>query len=318
MKFLNDNKSQKPLWMLLIYTVLTMYYFGTVVMTFFVCYPQFQKVHEHFILLMQVFNSHMISVCYLPAFMMLVSSFLPLLFPHKAFPKPAIFISIAFALISVATTFFVVLPVHQLLPSVGFNESLVQKLTTICIWFQIIPAGIQVLIVMGVVNRLLGDTRPLARWLFIVVLFLEFFTWGTSFVDEFVNFPVYLTVGAKDWLGYRTGIPMSVFFGVFLIPGFLPLLLLIPTFWHRPKGIPRRLVTIALLSILWIFVITATYFVPHIQAPLDKGYSEPLIRDILTYSFPLRGTAGLTLFITMALMLFKAALYANENNKITA
>jgi hypothetical protein len=318
MKFLNDNKTKKSLLALLIYVVLTMYYFGTVIMAFFVCYPQFEKVHEHFTLLMEVFNSHMIWVGNLPAFLMLASSFLPLLFPEKAFPKPAIFASIGLALISAGTTFFVVLPVHYLLPTLGFSDAIVQKIHTVCIWFQIIPAAIQVLIVIGVVNRLLRDTRPLARWLFMTVIFLLFFTWGTSYIDEFVNFPVYLTVGVKDWMAYRFGIPQGVFFGVFLIPGYFPLLLTIPMFWQRPKGIPRRLVTISLISILWIFIITAIYFVPHIQAPLDKGYAEPLIKDILRYSFPLRGTAGLVLFITAGLMFFKAGQYKIQNAKTTS
>ncbi|MBC7687790.1 MAG: hypothetical protein H7211_06380, partial [Aquabacterium sp.] len=250
MEFINksENKSQKPLWLLLIYLALTMYYFGAVVMTFFVCYPQFEKVHEHFTMLMEVFNSHMIWVVYLPTILMLVCSFLLLLFPYKAFPKPAILASIGSAILSAATTFFVVLPIHHLLPSVGFSEAIVQKLTTACIWFQIIPAAIQVLIVIGVVNRFLGDTKPFGRWLFMVVMFLLFFTWGTSYIDEFVNFPVYLTVGTNDWLAYRFGISTAVFFGIFLIPGYLPLILTIPMFWQRPKGIPRRSVAILLLS----------------------------------------------------------------------
>ena len=311
------NKGEKitlrQLWLLTIYLALTMYYFGSVVMTFFVVYPQIEMVHEHFTLLMDVFNSHMFWVFHLPAGLMLICSFSLLLLYNKSFPKPAVFASIVLALISVLTTFLVVLPIHHLLSAIGFNQTIVKKLHFVCIWFQIIPATIQVLIVIGVVNRFLRDTKPFSRWLFMVVMFLVFFTWGTSYIDEFVNFPIYLTVGMKDWLAYRFAIPTGVFIGIFLIPGYLPLLLTIPMFWKRPSGIPRRSVAILLLSILWIFIITAVYFLPHIQAPLDKGYAEPLIKDILKYSFPLRGTAALVLFITVGSMFLKAGQFNLED-----
>lgn len=90
--------------------------------------------------------------------------------------------------------------------------------------------------------------------------------------------------------------------GVFLIPGYLPLLLAIALFWRRPQGIPKYLVVIFLLSILYIFGITAVYFVPDLQVPLNKGYSKPLIQELMRSEILFRNPTGLIYWITTAWM----------------
>ena len=50
----------------------------------------------------------------------------------------------------------------------------------------------------------------------------------------------------------------------------------------RPRGVPVILVLIFLLGWVWGAYLTATYFVPKIQIPLDSAYSEKLINDIVS------------------------------------
>ncbi|MBC7845208.1 MAG: hypothetical protein H7Y10_01795 [Flavobacterium sp.] len=68
------------------------------------------------------------------------------------------------------------------------------------------------------------------------------------------------------------------------------------------------------ISLLWVFVITATYFVPDIQAKLTVGYSKLLIENLNTYDFPLRGIPDLIYMSTVCFMFMKIRL-DKENSK---
>jgi hypothetical protein len=61
-----------------------------------------------------------------------------------------------------------------------------------------------------------------------------------------------------------------------------------------------------LICVLAIFVITAIYFVPQLQAKLDAKFSKPLIEELIRNDLPLRGIAGLIFYFTTALMFFRA------------
>ncbi len=106
-----------------------------------------------------------------------------------------------------------------------------------------------------------------------------------------------VVVSFADWLHYRfSGVK---FYQTFLIPAFLPFLLIIPLIWLCPKAIPKWFTVIFLLVQVSTFISTSTYFVPKIQLPLNNSFSLKLIEDLNQYDFMLRGTAGWVLnFIT--------------------
>ena len=58
MKKPENSKAQK--WMLVIYFVFCFYYFGVVMMTYFVSYPQLQKISKNIFEYMQLFNDKML------------------------------------------------------------------------------------------------------------------------------------------------------------------------------------------------------------------------------------------------------------------
>jgi hypothetical protein len=125
---------------------------------------------------------------------------------------------------------------------------------------------------------------------------------------------MWLLIDPSDWLATREAVGLNIpaFIWVFLIPVYLPLLLLVPMFWKRPYGISKYSVVLMFISLLWVFVITATYFVPDIQAKLTVGYSKLLIENLNTYDFPLRGIPDLIYMFTVCYMFMKIKL-AKEN-----
>lgn len=84
--------------------------------------------------------------------------------------------------------------------------------------------------------------------------------------------------------------------------------------WKRPHGISKYSVLLMFFSLLWVFVITATYFVPYIQAKLTVGYSKLLIENLNTYDFPLLGIPDLIYMFTVCYMFMKIKL-VKENGE---
>ena len=122
-----DNLTQSK-WAFLIYAILTLYYFGAIVFTYYVDYPTFGNVHEHF----QDFINLIIRIREIgfipPTILMLIFTFSLLRFNQMDFPRWTILVSIGLATISVATSIFIVFPIYLDMGSLGFNVETHQKL----------------------------------------------------------------------------------------------------------------------------------------------------------------------------------------------
>ncbi len=292
-------------WALLPYFVFTFYYFGTIIMTYFVNYPQLAQVQENIVSVMNVFNGNMKIFFNIPSVFLVISALFLLYLRPNIFPSWAIWTSVVMCLVSVGSTLFVIAPIHATLADTGMSDIVKQQLWPTFMKYQIFPMVLQVFIAVWFLNIYMYGNKLGSRIIFTIVFCVALFTWGTGYIEGFVAYPTWLMVGDTDWLAYRQAVSGPVFFSVFLIPGYLPLIMLIPMFWKRPLGIPKYLVTIMLCAILWIFVITAIYFVPDLQMELDKGYSKELIGDLIKYDFPLRGIAGLVFMCTVSWMFLK-------------
>lgn len=312
MKRFENTKTQK--WILLSYFVFCFYYFGTLMMTYFVSYPQLLKVSKNIPNYMQLFNDKMILFCYLPAILMIISHLLLLLFCSKKFSRVMLWTSFGLALFSVSTTFFAIVPLQNELPTLGLTAELNAKLLIYSMYFQIIPAAIQVTIGLMLFNKFLIEISIFRRMLFIATFFLSLYAIGTLYIESLVGYPMWLLIDPSDWLATREAVGLNIpaFIWVFLIPVYLPLLLLIPMLWKRPLGISKYSVLIMFLSKLWVFIITAIYFIPDIQAKLTVEYSKELIENLNTYDFPLRGIPDLIYIFTLCYMFIKLKL-TNEN-----
>ena len=308
MKRLVNTTTQK--WILLPYFVFCFYYFGTVMMTYFVTYPQLGKVSKNIHDYMQLFNDKMILFCYFPAVLMILSHVLLLFFYPKSFSRALLWLSFGLALLSVSTTFLAIVPIHNELPTLGLTAELSSKLQLYSFYFQIIPAVLQVLIALALFNKYLKETAVIGRVLFIATFSLCLYSLGTLYIESLVGYPMWLLIDPSDWLATREAVGLNIpaFIWVFLIPVYLPLLLLVPMFWKRPNGISKYSVATMFISLLWVFVITATYFVPDIQAKLTVGYSKLLIENLNKYDFPLRGIPDLIYMFTVCYMFMKIKL----------
>lgn len=273
-------------------------------MTYFVSYPQLQKISKNIPDYMQLFNDKMLLFCYIPAALMIGSLALVVYSCSKMFSRVLLWSSLGFALLSVITTFFAIIPIHNQLPSLGLNGELNSRLLTIAMYFQVIPAAIQVVIALIMFNKYLNETKIIARILFIAVFFLTIYSWGTLYIESLVGYPMWRLIDPSDWLSTREAVGLNIpaFIWIFLIPVYLPLLLLIPMYWKRPVGVSKYSVLIVFISLLWVFIITAVYFVPDIQLKLTAGYSKALIEDLNKYDFPLRGIPDLVYMLTVCYM----------------
>lgn len=276
-------------------------------MTYFVSYPQIQKVTKNIHDYMEVFNDKMFWFCYLPAVLMFVSLLLLVSFYSKIFSRLTLWSSIGLALLSVSTTLFVIIPIHNEMSSSGLNAKVSSKLFIWVIYFQIIPAAIQVMIAIGILYKYMSGSKFLSRVLFIAVFFLSMYSWGTLYIESLVGYPMWRLIDPSEWLATReaVGLAIPAFIWVFLIPVYLPLLLIIPMFWSRPNGISKSSILIYFFALLWVFIITAKYFVPEIQLKLTEGYSKELIEDLNKYDFILRGLPDLVYFFTVCYMFLK-------------
>ena len=280
-------------------------------MVHFVGYPRFGKIQEHVQTAMEIFNCRLILVCYIPAGFLLFSSIALYWFSPSNFPRWTIISIIVLTAISVITTLFFIAPIHSTLPATGFSETAQNELTSISLYFQIIPSFATVILALVLLNKYLADTKPLAKWLFIFAFALIFYTAGTDYVETLIYYPMWTVVGEKDWFAFRHTSGLH-FFRVYLIPSYFPLILLILLNWWRPKGIPRLLVIVALICVLFILGVSAAYFIPKLQIKLNEGFSQQLIDDLNKNQFPLRGIPELIYLIVTAYMFIKI-----EQRKIT-
>ena len=301
----SDHSGKAP-WLLLAYLVLCFHHFGVVMMVHFFNYPAFRMLHENVRPVFEIFNQRMILFAYVPAGLLAVAA-LALWWKSAGLPRWLLAASAGLGLVSVAATFLVAAPVYAALPATGFTAEIESHLLPLSLGLQVLPAAGAALLALVLMNSYLHDSKLVGRWLFIGVFALLFYSFGTGDVDANVDYAFWPAIGPADWLLFRHAGSLSIFVGLFLLPAFLPILLKIPLIWLRPPGLPKLLVLLSLAADGWVFFITATYFVPRIQLPLDKGYSLPLIEALLRNNFPLRGSVILAMYALMAWMFLKVA-----------
>jgi hypothetical protein len=272
-------------------------------MTYFVNYPALSNIHAHTKAVMDIFNSRMLIACYIPAVLLVVAAVALYFVAPKTISRRALLASVLLSCISVITTLVFILPIHAGFSTTGLTAAIQSKLLPLSLYFQIIPAALQVLIALVILNGYVQNVKLVGKWLFILVFALNFYTLGSNAIEAGVNYAYWGAIGDADWLHYRFS--GGKFFQVFLIPAFLPFLLIIPLIWLRPRAIPRWFTVIFLLAQVFIFITTSTYFVPKIQLPLNNSFSLKLIEDLNHYDFMLRGTAGWVLNFMAGWMFLK-------------
>lgn len=306
MKPHSDNSPKAP-WLLLAYLVLCFHHFGAVLMLHFFNYPGFRMIHENVRPVFETFNRGLVPFVYVPAGLFAVAALALWRQAPAGLPKGLLAVSAGLALVSVATTFWVAATVYAGLPATGFTAAIEARLLPLSLGLHVLPAAGAALLALALMNAYFREAKPVGRWLFIAVFALLFYSFGTSDLDSNVDYTYWPAIGPADWLAYRHTGSLAIFLGVFLIPAFLPILLKIPLIWLRPQGLPRGLVLLSLAADAWVFYITATYFVPKIQLPLDKGFSLPLINELLHNNFPLRGSVIVAMYFVMAWLFLKVA-----------
>ena len=105
----------------------------------------------------------------------------------------------------------------------------------------------QGILALFLLNIYLKDTKVFSKLLFILFFGLLFYSVGPGLVEG-ANYTFWGAVGEKDWLSFRHSGSPKRFFGLFLILPILPMFLSILLFWWRPKGFPKYLVVIFLLT----------------------------------------------------------------------
>jgi hypothetical protein len=305
---------QKSLWIMAIYFILTFYYLGVFYSINTCIYLEIAKIHQNFSDFMYLLHAVTRIIYSFPMFLMLLSTLGLLWFKPKVFPFWAIWLSILMSAISILSTIFIILPIETELSLHGFTSELNQSLLKSSFYYQIIPALIQSLLAFYLLNIYLKDTKFVGRWIFIIIFTFSYITLGTSQIEGFLNYPLWLTVDAADWTSFRQVIIDISESPVLPIIAILPLLLIIPMFWWRPKAIPKMAVILYGLTLFWIIGITIIYFVPDLQIPLNKENTKSMIEELMTNDFRYRVLFALGYFISPVWMFLKIGNHQiNEN-----
>lgn len=283
---------------LLVYFLLCFYQLGDVLMTYLVNYAELIHAHQNIKPVFDVFASKMLVFSQMPSVLLLLATFSLLWFAPKAWPKWSVYVCVGLALLSVVVGFGFIQPIYTRLPQTGLSSAVQSRLFPLAQAGKILPAVSQSMIGLWWLNRYFGSVKPLSRWAFLVVFCFACFTLGTSNIEAFVAYPVWREVGSTDWLSFRGAVTATAFFGIYLIPGYLPMILTIVMFWHRPAGVARWVPAAIIGLILIIFVVTAVYFVPDLQMKLDEAFSRPLIDELMKNDIPYRGWAGYLYMLT--------------------
>lgn len=77
-------------------------------------------------------------------------------------------------------------------------------------YLQVIPAAIQVVIAIAMLNKYLKDTGAFARVLFIAVFFLTLYSWGTLFIESLVGYPMWRLIDPANWLSTREALGLNI------------------------------------------------------------------------------------------------------------
>jgi hypothetical protein len=306
---MNINRDNSSLTILtpLIYFVTLFYSFGVLLMTYFVGFPTFDRIHENVEAAMTIFSHRMIVISTIPMFLNAIFGVMLLKFNDRYFPRIVIWISILLCSVSLISNLLLISSYSDL-HTTGFTGEAKSWIIFMSANFQIIPLIIQIFLAFWLLNNHLQDTMWFGRWLFILLFSFTFFALGTDFVEKYVNYPIWATVGEKDWIEFRHATVSQAFIGVYLLPAILPLLFVLPMFWRRPLGVSKLLMTIFILIMIWVSVITGNYFMPKLQAPLWSAYSKPLIEELMRNDLPLRVLPLLIMQTITAIMFFKIGL----------
>ena len=268
---------------LLSFFSLTFYVFGIMVMIHNFYYPKLPFVHEHFSEYVGGFTSKMAVWLNIPVLMLLLSTIALLRFIPNVFPRFLVWGALILTILFTAINFFAVFPMYHELQQTGFNAVTLDRLRTVSLFLQVLPMGLLCLISIRLMDIYLEETKSFIRWLFILFFSLVFYGLGVNMVESSF-YTIWHWVGPNDWLAYRKSEgSFLVFIIIYLLPGILLIFFTIPMLikW-RPRGVSFILVLIFLLCWVWVAYLSATYFVPKIQIPLDSAYSEQLISDIVS------------------------------------
>lgn len=302
---MNDtaNKAKK---IFLGYLMLTFYYLGALAMIFALTYAPFKEVHQNFKQHAIVFEQYLIWVLYVPGVLMLLSAVALIFFRPACLPKWAVAGSAFLSLVSVATMFLCMAPLHHHWVTAGFDSLRFEQSKSITFAFQIIPSILQALVAVYFMYIYLQGVKRATKIMFIALFALCFFPMGTIIIECHLNYALWATVGSSDWLSYRRlATDMRVFASIFLIPFYLPIVLLIVMAYKKREDLSRGLVMISLITLVYVFIISAAYFVPDIQFELDKYHSQKLIQELIRNEIWLRTPAELVYWATVAVMFWK-------------
>lgn len=284
MKTINPTQisAQTSGWILFIFTVLSFYILGIALASYCITYPRFDDVHDNWQEFMSLYNHKMTIFLKIPSILWILSAISMWFLSLKTFPKWEIYVSIGLTILSASVTLFIVLPTFNTMQIVGFNPETHFNLLSITMFLQILPAGIVCLLILFFLNIYFQKITPFSRWIFILVIVLSFYLIGSNTVEALIEYRLWNIVSEADWLAYRrSGPSFGLFVAVYLLPGWSTLLLIIPLIWLRPKGVSILLPICFLLFELWAAFITATYFIPKVQLPLDNFYSKQLLEDLV-------------------------------------
>jgi hypothetical protein len=300
-----NNTANKTKKIFLGYLILTFYYLGALAMLFALTYPPFKAVHENFKQHAIVLERFLIWVLYIPGVLMFLSAVALIFFRPACLPRWTVIASAVLSLISVSTMFLYMVPLHHHWSTIGFNSLILEQSNKITFAFQIVPSILHALMATCFLYRYLSGVQRTTRIMFIALFALCFFPMGTIIVECHVNYALWAVVASSDWPAYRQAMDMPVFLAIFLIPFYFPIVLLIIMACKKRKGLPRGLVMISLITLLYVFIISAAYFVPDIQFKLDKYHSPNLIQELIKYEIWLRTPAELAYWATVAIMFWK-------------
>ena len=300
------NNTNKTLWTFTIYSALSFFVLGVSAMVHYFIYPTFDKVHENISAFMEVFNSRIISLFYIPSILLLLSSISLFWFAPKNFPKWTIVASVVLSLISVTTIFFLLIPIQNSFSETsGFEMTKYNDLLSFSFKFQLAPILLQTLLAFWLLRTFITNVKPFSKWLFIIVFALAFFTAGSDSTEKILNYPLWLKVSESEWLSFRQAVQTKAFLWVYLLPAFLPLLLLLLMIWFRPTSIKRKYIFLYLGLYVFISAISSAYFVPKLQLQLNKAYSITLIEELIKMDFPLRFLPSLLIYGLATFMFIK-------------
>ena len=300
---MNDPNIKTSKLVLIAFFALSFYCLGNTMMVHYYNYPTFDKIQENIKPAMQLFNSRLIILNYIPKFLLFLTSIALLKYSSTNLSRRAIWFSILLIGVSVLALFYFIIPIHSSLPETGFTTAIQKQLIDLSLLTQVLTIAVQSLLAVYLLNLYLKEQQLFGRWLFIITSALIFYLAGGDYADKFINYFIWEIVGQKDWVAYRNVETPFVLF--YVLPAFLPIIFLILMIWKRPKSIPRFSVFVCLFIELFVLFVTGSYFVPKIQAPLTQIYSVDLIQELMKNDFPLRGIPLIILIITTIYMFLR-------------